>query len=228
MAKRAARWIHDRIFLPIDVPTDFQEPEEVLIKRLQSTDAGMPAEILRQARDYFEETFARARSVEQRVTTLLSAAGISASFSLAGGTFLLSREETSVFWQFVFSAAYALVLVSLFGTSLRALQTLSIQRWTEPDTRELLEPLATDVAEAQLREAAQLLISGGRNQPVARWKVAQANAAAWWFTRTIWALLALVVCVVLFALVGPAGSTQGGPTPSPSPTAAGYDGQPRG
>ncbi len=37
--------------------------------------------------------------------------------------------------------------------------------------------------------SAQLLYAVGRNRPIARWKVAQFRASAWWFMVAIAALL---------------------------------------
>lgn len=201
-----SRWqqLRDRILLPIDPPTDFPEPEEDLEEQLRGATGPLGIEVLRQANEYYEEAFDRASKAEQRASTLLGAVAIAASFTIAGATFLLDSEKvSSAIWRSLFAAIYSMILVSLFATALRSLRALSVQVWAQPDVRDLLRPLPASDDDARRREAVQLLSSGSRNQPVARWKIAQLNGASWWFARAVSLLLILVGLIVVFVVTKP-------------------------
>lgn len=207
-------WWH-RIFLPIDPPEEFQEPPADLARRLGTQDAEVADEILTHARELYEEPFLRAEGAERRATTLLGALAIATSFGLAGGGLLLDVDRIPAeAWRVALAIGYLILIIGLVGAAFRSLETLRVKTWSRPGDERIFEKAGRSLLEGRLRYAAELLNAAGRNRPVARWKVAQVRAAAWWLTVAVFALLAIAFSLALYVFLGP----QAERVPSPKPT----------
>jgi hypothetical protein len=187
--KRAVLALRRRVFLPIGSVTEFKEPPEEIAKALHASDAFIALDILEQARGLFREASDRAEGAERRATTLLGAAAIAGSLTVGGGGLLLDRHGISGGWRIGLSLGYFATVAALICTALRAVRVLGVHRWTQPDDDTIFERANRDLAGGRVLIAAHLLHAVGRNRPIARWKVAQLRASAWWFMIAIAALL---------------------------------------
>jgi hypothetical protein len=193
---RRRRWWWERLFVPVDPPTHLRQSEEQIATALKpSTERS--EQVLAEAREAFNEPFERAENVERRATTIQGAVAIAASFAVAGGGLLLDTGKiTSSDWRIGIGVAYVVVIVSLVGAALRALRATSrIHRWHFPDPEGPLKRATKERTADEIAQAAELLYCAGRNQPIARYKVAQMRAAADWFAV---ALLGLILTAALF------------------------------
>lgn len=197
------RRLWHRVFLPIEEPTEFLESPHELAKRVHTDNSDVAGEILSDARELFEESFLRAEAAERRATTLLGALAIAASFGLAGGGLLLDVEKLPPgCWRIGLALCYLSLVVALVGAAFRSLETLRVKVWSRPGDDSIFDRAGRSLTEGRIHLAADLLHSAGRNRPVARWKVAQVRAAAWWLTIAILALLAVASLIALYALFG--------------------------
>lgn len=198
------RRLWHRVFLPIEPPNEFQEASEALARRLKTDDADVSQDLLSRARELYEEPFQRAEGAERRATTLLGALAIAASFGLAGAGLLLNVDTVPAGgWRTALAIGYLLLIVGLVGAAFRSLETLRVKVWSQPGDEGIFERASRPLTDGRIRQAAELLNAAGRNRPVARWKVAQMRAAAWWLTVAIFALLAIALVVVLYVFLGP-------------------------
>lgn len=181
--------LRQRVFLPIGSVTEFKEQPEEIAKALRASDASIAQDILEQAQDLFREVSDRAEGAERRATTLLGAAAIAGSLTVGGGGLLLDGPKISEGWRIALSLGYFATVGALIGTALRAVRVLAVHRWTRPDDVIIFERGKGDLAGGRVLMAAHLLHAVGRNRPIARWKVAQLRASAWWFMVAIAALL---------------------------------------
>lgn len=211
------RWWWHRVFLPIDAPNEFQEPSADLARRLETKDPEVADELLTHARELFEEPFLRADGAERRATTLLGALAIAASFGLAGGGLLLDVDRIPADgWRAALAIGYLILIVGLVGAAFRSLETLRVKTWSRPGDEGIFEKASRSLVEGRLRHAAELLNAAGRNRPVARWKVAQVRAAAWWLTVAVFALLAIAFVLALYVFLGPEEASVRSPMPPDS------------
>jgi hypothetical protein len=153
---------------------------------------------LAQAEGAYQEPFERAEGVERRATTIQAAVAVAASFAVAGAGLLLDRGALGQSsWRYPVALAYLVVMVSLVAAALRALRASTrVHYWTFPNRAELLEPGEEDAEISRVARAAGLLYCAVRNEPIARYKVAQMRAAGFWFA---WALIGLALTAVLIA-----------------------------
>jgi len=178
-----------RIFLPVGSVTEFAQQPEEIAKALHGSDPSVAQDVLELAQELFREVTERAEGAERRATTLLGAAAIAVSLTIGGAGLLLDRHGVSGGWRVAISIGYFASIASLIGTAVRAVRVLAVHRWTRPDDEVIFERAKGDIVEGRVLMSAQLLYAVGRNRPIARWKVAQFRASAWWFMVAIAALL---------------------------------------
>jgi hypothetical protein len=203
---RTRRWWWNRVFVQVPPPAEFLEEQAQLLDRLAAQE-DRSGQVLAEAQAQFARPFETSDGVERRATTLQGAVAIAASFVLAGGGLLLDPSKIrSESWRLTLGALYALVIISLVFSALRALRATSrVLVWHYPDGEDLLKRGEKDQSASnyELAVAAELLKAAGRNASNARYKVAQMRAAGHWFALALAGLLATAVLLVAYLIAGP-------------------------
>lgn len=221
---RTRRWWWNRLFVQVPAPTEFLQTKDEL-RELLSAQRDRSAQVLIEAKEQLARPFDTSDGVERRATTLQGAVAIAASFVLTGAGLLLDPTKIrSDNWRLALGALYALVIMSLVFSALRALRATSrVLVWHYPDGEDVLRRAANGqtASDYELAVAADFLYAAGRNASNARYKVAQMRAAGHWFALALAGLLATAVLLVTYLLVEPSSPSQGssqGTSSGPAPT----------
>jgi hypothetical protein len=203
---KTRRWWWNRLFVQVPAPTEFLQPKDKL-RELLNAQQDRSTQVLIEAKEQFARPFDTSDGVERRATTLQGAVAIAASFVLTGGGLLLDPTEIrSDAWRLVLGALYALVIMSLVFSALRALRATSrVLVWHYPDGEDVLQrgTKGQDASAYELALAADFLYAAGRNASNSRYKVAQMRAAGHWFALALAGLLATAVLLVAYLIAGP-------------------------
>lgn len=205
-----------RFFVPVDAPTQFLDRDSIK-STLRAASPSTRNVLFAEAQAIFAEPLERAEGVERRATTLVGAVGIAASFSVAGAALLFGSQSLGGDkWRWLVAVILVLVVVCFAMSGYRALQAMShLHPWTMPDDAGILRRATMSEVEVRIDYAASLLISAGRNEPVARWKVGHLGAATWWLTRALTALVTAVLVLAAYVVWGPTSARPVESTPPP-------------
>lgn len=184
-----------------DPDNRFNFTQDELVARLRTGDPETAHEILLEAKEIAERMVERrTESVERRAATLQSATAIAGSFSLAGGTLLVTQVHGRP-WQALIGLLLLWVTANLGLCGWRATQAASsIHRWSVVRHVGVLERSGQTLAEARIERAAQVLRAAGWNARYARFKVTMLRRAGRHLTRATLGLPVLVAAAVVYAL----------------------------
>lgn len=199
LARRAARLLTpdpDR-----DEDNRFPMSQAELLAQLDTGDPELAEEILREAEAVARRLVGeRVEGAERRAATLQSATAIAGSFSLAGGTLLVTQIHGRT-WQLVVGALLLWVTGSLGLCGWRATQAAStIHRWSIVRNTDVLRRSGQTLAEARIDRAAQVLRAAGWNARYARFKVDMLRRASRHLARASLGLPVLVGAVLAYTL----------------------------
>ncbi|MEA2188621.1 MAG: hypothetical protein QOK16_3632 [Solirubrobacteraceae bacterium] len=175
--------------------------QRTLQNMLSTDDEDIAAAILEEAREIADRmVFHRVESVERRATTLQSVVAIAASFSLAGGTLLITHVHATV-WRTVMSGGLLWVVGSLGLCGLRATQAaVDVHGWAAPPRDRIAARAGQTLAESHVERAAHLLRAAGWNSQYARWKVTMMAKARGHLQRAVLGIAALIAVLVAYGL----------------------------
>jgi hypothetical protein len=179
----------------------FDFSTDQLLGRLRTDDPEIAAEILAEANEIAERMVERrTEGVERRAATLQSATAIVGSFSLAGGSLMVTQVHGRP-WQTLIGLLLLWVTVNLGLCGWRATQAAAgIQRWSVVRSRDILHRSTQSLAEARADRATQILRAAGWNARYARFKVTMLQRAGRHLTLATLGLPGLVAAVVVYSL----------------------------
>jgi hypothetical protein len=188
-----------------DSRNEFPFTVDELVKRLETDDAELAADMLKEAEGISNRIVeGRVESVERRSATLQGVVAIAASFVLAGGALLVSQIEGSG-WRGICGVLLLIAVSSLALCGLRATQAASQwQEWSAPPAQAIFHRPEDGVALGRVAQAAAVLRSAGRNSSTARLKVTLMRMAVWHLQNALVALVVLGVVLVIYAIAEPA------------------------
>jgi hypothetical protein len=164
--------------------------------------------LLKEAQALYQSAAERAEHAERRAASLQTAVAIAFTFSLAGAGILLDPTKVrGVWWPRAIALVFALTIGALVMTATRSLSALT--KRTRPHVIgesdfALLAVPHDELARGRVELAARYLRYYGRNQRIADHKVELMQAGAWWLTRALAGIAALVVLLLCYWLLGPA------------------------
>lgn len=184
-----------------DEHNEFPMDQESLVRSLSTDDPELAAAILAEAEEIADLMVdERVESVERRAATLQGVVAIAGSFSLAGGTFLITQVQGTG-WRTVLGGLLLFIVASFGLCGLRATQAAAaIQRWTAPPKLRILERSSQTLASARVERAAYVLRSAGNNARFARWKVTMLAKARTHLQRAVVGIPIMVATVVVYAV----------------------------
>lgn len=182
-----------------DLRFDFTQEE--LAARLATNNDEIAREILDEAEGTASRMVdVRVDGVERRAATLQSATAIAGSFSLAGGTLLVTQINGRP-WQWVIGVLLIWVTGNLGLCGWRATQASThIHRWSVVPNDGVLCRREQSLAAARIERAAQILRAAGWNVRYARFKVDMLRRAGRHLSLATLGLPVLVAAVVVYAL----------------------------
>lgn len=195
-------------------PLYFSIKSNELLSQLGTPDTVVVEELLAEANAAYREAGERAESAERRATTIQGSIAIAASLALAGGSLLLDSTGTpSHLWEIAISAGFALTVLLLVIAAWRAfLVTWPRFLWASPAVADITDHAKMPSADAiKLQRTSDLLVAYGRNDSVARLKLALLGQAVGWLMSALAVLSIVAIMLAAYAIAGsPAHSTQTG------------------
>lgn len=194
----------------LDTTNEFPMSQEELISKLQTEDPDFAADILVEAREIASAMVGeRIESVERRATTLQGVVAVAATFTLAGGSLLVTQIHGLV-WQLGLGCGLLWVSTRFVLSGLRATQaTSTVHKHRTPPRDRILNRAAQPLAIARIDRAAYDLRVAGSNSSIARWKVTMLGKAR---RHLLWALFAvplLTLLMIAYAAFGAPSPHQG-------------------
>jgi hypothetical protein len=149
----------------------------------------------------YEHQRERVRSIEQRATFFLGAAGLTTSLVLANAGLLLGSGKLGDRWLTFGALALGFASLCTIAAGLRALQaTMTTFTRLPPDNVPRLdERLAKQEEDLRRARIAALLVGQYRTSAIADWKVARLKAARSWFITAIAGIVVLTGIVLVNA-----------------------------
>jgi len=191
---------------PSPAPLRFATTSEALLEELGDPNPEVTDELLLEAQAAYDEAAERAESAERRATTIQGSIAIAASLTLAGGSLLLNGETPpSRPWSVLISTGFALTVVLLAVAAWRAfLVTWPRFLWASPAVLDVQKHAReVSVNRVKLQRTADLLVSYGRNDSIARLKLALLGQAVRWLMAALGLLAVVAVMVAAYAIDRP-------------------------
>lgn len=207
-ARLAQLGVWNRVFPRVGHPAWFRRNPEEIARDLMVTDPNQAQALLAEAQALYQSAAERAEHAERRAASLQTAVAIAFTFSLAGAGLLLDPTKVhGIWWPRLIALVFALTIGALVMTATRSLSALT--KRTRPHVIgeadfALLATPHDELARGRVQLAARYLRYYGRNQRIADHKVELMQAGAWWLTRALVGIAALVILVLCYWLVGPA------------------------
>ena len=196
--------LHDWFTPPASpTPLRFNETTAQLLSQLGSPSVQVVDELLAGARASYDEATARAESAERRAATIQGAIAIAASLTVAGGSLLLDPANVrSQMWRIAIGSSFAIAVLLLAIAAWRAfLVTWPRFMWASPAALDTVDHAKEPSGEAiRLRRASDLLIAYGRNDSVARLKLALLGQAMRWLMSALAVLSVLAIMLAVYAV----------------------------
>jgi hypothetical protein len=211
LRQRVREWVR-----PPSSPPPFYFPvkSNELLGQLGTPKTPVVDELLAGAKAAYSEAEERAESAERRATTIQGSIAIAASLTLAGGSLLLDSTGTpSHPWEIAISAGFALTVLLLAIAAWRAfLVTWPHFLWASPAVAEITDHAKMPTADAiKLQRTSDLLVAYGRNDSIARLKLALLGQAVGWLMSALAVLTIVAIMLAAYAIAdSPAHSTQTG------------------
>jgi hypothetical protein len=184
-------------------PLRFNITTQELLENLGTPSPAMIDEMLLSAHAAFAEVKDRAESAERRATTIQGAIAIAASLTVAGGSLILeSAKVPSHAWRIAISVGFAVTVVLFAVAAWRSfLVTWPRFMWASPAATDIVEHAHEPTAEAiKLRRTSDLLVAYGRNDSVARVKLALLGQAVRWLMSALVLLAILATLLAVYSI----------------------------
>jgi hypothetical protein len=141
----------------------------------------------------YDDASDRAESAERRAATIQGAIAIAASLVVAGGSLLLGTSAPAGSWRTPIAIGFGLAVTLLAIAAWRAfLVTWPRFMWATPSANDTFEHAKAATAHTiQLERVADLLVACGRNDSIARLKLALLGQAMQWLMAALALLAAL-------------------------------------
>jgi hypothetical protein len=195
-------WAYEKVFVPAEVPEEFNESLADLQAKLQCADEKTTPLILEEAEATFAEPHARIESAERRATTLQGTVAIAASLTIGGARLVFDKTTIDDHcWRLAFAAAMATFIVCLIGCVIRAVGASSrIFAFEQPGIERIFDRAKLSAGEASAQRAAELLRAAGVASEVAAVKVGLLRSAVWWFRLALLVLGVIAGLIVAYAV----------------------------
>jgi hypothetical protein len=184
-------------------PLHFNTTTTELLKKLGTPTGAVVDELLVGANAAYDEATSRMDSAERRAVTIQGTIAIAASLTVAGGSLLLEPSKVpSQLWRVAIGIGFSGAVVLLAIGAWRAfLVTWPRFMWASPAATDTVKYAAQSTAEdVKLLRICDLLVAYGRNDSVARLKLALLRQSVRWLMSALALLALLAILVAAYAI----------------------------
>jgi ElaB/YqjD/DUF883 family membrane-anchored ribosome-binding protein len=165
----------------------FNETTDEVLEKLGTPAQDVVEQLRLSANAAYDDAGARAESAERRAATIQGAIAIAASLVVAGGSLLLGTSAPAGSWRTPIAIGFGLAVTLLAFAAWRAfLVTWPRFMWATPSANDTFEHAKAATAHTiQLERVADLLVAYGRNDSIARLKLALLGQAMRWLMAAL-------------------------------------------
>jgi hypothetical protein len=182
--------------------TDLPNTTDRLLPLLTSRDKAFIEESMKIARTAYEDEDKRTATIEGKVTTLVSALGVTASLMLGVSTLLINNVNNLgrlEGWALILLLTPYAVAIGWFMYALQlAVQAVAVVFAARPDPRDIVELQRAGTTELRRHHVCNLLVSCRRNHDANNRKASYLKDGQEWFVRAAFALLVGAFGVILY------------------------------